>query len=131
MFIRYISKIHILIAILKVKAMKVVALQNTPQERDECCTKTKIQRLITTETGAQNTSRLFEMNSGGHSPLHKHACEHIVYVLKGDGLIFDGKKTQPIKTGDSVFVAPDELHQIQNKSQNTLTFLCIEPSAKE
>jgi quercetin dioxygenase-like cupin family protein len=106
-----------------VKTLKIVALQNTPQEREECCTKTKIQWLITTEIGAQNTLRLFEMDSGGYSPLHKHAWEHIVYVLDGEGLAFDGEKTQLIITGDSVFVAPNKLHQFQNKSQKTLTFL--------
>ena len=111
--------------------MKVVALQNTSQEKDECCTKTIIQWLITSEIGAQNTLRLFKMDSGGYSPLHKHIWEHVLYVLEGDGLVFDGEKMQPIKTGDSVFVAPNELHQFQNKSQKTLTFLCIEPSSKE
>jgi quercetin dioxygenase-like cupin family protein len=108
--------------------MKVVALQNTPREKDECCAKTKIRRLITAEIGAQNTSRLFEMDSGGYSPLHKHAWEHIVYVLGGDGSVFNGEKNQPIKTGDSVFIAPNELHQFHNKSQKTITFLFIEPS---
>ncbi len=108
--------------------MKVVVLQNTPKEKDECCFKTKIRRLITAEIGAQNTSRLFEMDSGGYSPLHKHAWEHIIYVLEGEGLVFNGEKTQTIKTSDSVFIAPNELHQFHNKGQKTLTFLCIEHS---
>ncbi len=108
--------------------MKVVALQNTSQEKEECCVKTKIQWLITTEIEAKNTLRFFEMDSGGHSILHKHAWEHIVYVLDGEGLVFDGEKTWLLKTGDSVFVAPNELHQFQNKSQKKLTFLCMEPS---
>jgi quercetin dioxygenase-like cupin family protein len=108
--------------------MKVVVLQNTPKEKDECCSKTIIRRLITAEIGAQNTSRLFEMDSGGYSPLHKHAWEHIIYVLEGEGLVFNGEKTQTIKTSDSVFIAPNELHQFHNKGQKTLAFLCIEHS---
>jgi len=127
MFIRYISKIHMQ-PHSRSESMKVVALQNTPQEKDECCAKTKIRRLITEEIGAQNTSRLFEMDSGGYSPLHKHAREHIIFVLQGEGLVFNGEKTQTIKTGDSLFITPNELHQFLNKSQKTLTFLCIEPS---
>jgi quercetin dioxygenase-like cupin family protein len=111
--------------------MKIVALQNTFQEKEECCTKTQIRKLITQEIGAQNTSRLFEMESDGYSPLHKHAWEHIMYVLEGEGLVFDGEKILPIKTGDSVFIAPNELHQFQNKSQKTLTFLSVEPFTKE
>jgi quercetin dioxygenase-like cupin family protein len=114
-----------------VKAMKIIVLKNTPREREECCNKTKIWWLITPEVGAQNTTRLFEMDSGGYSSLHKHAWEHVVYVLEGEGLVFDGEKTQQIKNGDSVFVAPNDLHQFQNKSQKTLAFLCIEPSTKE
>jgi len=113
------------------ESIKVVSLQNTPRGKDECCSKTKIRRLITTEIGAQNTSRLFEMDSGGYSPLHKHAWEHIVYVLEGEGLVFNGEKTQTIKTGDCMFISPNESHQFHNKSQKTPTFLCIEPSTKE
>jgi len=71
------------------------------------------------------------MDSGGYSPLHKHAWEHIIYVLEGEGLVFNGEKTQTIKTGDCMFISPNESHQFHNKSQKTPTFLCIEPSTKE
>jgi quercetin dioxygenase-like cupin family protein len=64
------------------KALKIAPSQNTPQEKEECCTKTKIRWLINTEIGEQNTLRLFEMFPGGYSPLHKHAWEHSVFVLK-------------------------------------------------
>jgi hypothetical protein len=48
--------------------MKIIVLQNTTQEREECCNKTKILWLITPEVGAQNTTRLFEMDSADTAP---------------------------------------------------------------
>ena len=71
------------------------------------------------------------MFPGGYSPLHKHAWEHSVFVLEGDGLVFDGKKNRTTKTGDAVFIGLNDLHQFKNKSQKTLTFICIDPFAKE
>jgi quercetin dioxygenase-like cupin family protein len=92
----------------------------------------KIRWLITKEMGAPNFAmRLFEVALDGYSPLHTHPWEHEVFILEGDGVVFDGEKTVPFKANDVVFVPPDELHQFKNTGKQTLKFLCLVPHAKQ
>ena len=94
--------------------------------------KTKVRWLITKEMGAENFAmRLFEMESGGCSPLHTHSWEHEVFILEGEGLVFDGEKATEFKAGDVVFVPPDERHQFKNNGKKLLKFLCLVPYIKE
>jgi quercetin dioxygenase-like cupin family protein len=100
--------------------------------QDAGVSKFKVRWLITKEMGAKNFAmRLFEVQSGGYSPLHKHAWEHEVFILEGEGALFDGEKATPFKPNDVVFVPSDEWHQFKNTSKNTLKFLCLIPNPKE
>ena len=95
-------------------------------------TKTKIRWLITKEIGAQNFAmRLFEMEVGGHSPLHTHPWEHEVFILEGEGQLFDGTQTTPFGAGDVVFVQSNERHQFKNNGEQLLRFLCLIPHTRE
>jgi quercetin dioxygenase-like cupin family protein len=98
------------------------------KEADEGASKLKVRWLITKETGAPTFAmRLFEMEPGGHSPLHNHDWEHEVYVLEGEGLVVGGKEEKKIKEGDAVFVPPNEKHQFKNNGKKILKFLCLVP----
>ncbi len=94
--------------------------------------KVTIRWLITKEVGAENFAmRLFEMEPNGYSPLHTHSWEHEVFILEGEGQVFDGEKTKKIKAGDVVFVSPNERHQFRNNGEKTLKFLCLVPYTKK
>ncbi len=94
--------------------------------------KTKMRLLITKEIGAANFAmRLFEMESGGFSPLHTHSWEHEVFILEGEGLVFDGEKVASFKAGDVVFIPSDELRQFKNSGKKPLKFLCLIPYNEE
>jgi len=112
--------------------MNVFNYKTIQAEKAECCQEeTQVRWLITEEMGAPNFAmRLFEMKPNGQSPLHKHAWEHEVFVLEGEGQIFDGENTKPLQAGDVVFVPPNELHQFKNNHENVLKFLCLIPLAK-
>jgi len=102
------------------------------QDAEEGATKTTIRWLITKEMGAQNFAmRLFEMEPGGHSPLHTHPWEHEVFILEGEGHLFDGSKAVPFSAGDVVFIPGNEQHQFKNTGQKVLRFLCLIPYMKE
>ena len=99
---------------------------------DDGASKLKVRWLITKEMDAENFAmRLFEMGSGGYSPLHEHSWEHEVFILDGEGCIFDGEKTKDFKTGDVVFISPDERHQFKNNGKKPLKFLCLIPYTEE
>lgn len=71
--------------------------------------------------------RLFEVDSGGHTPLHTHAWEHEVYVLAGRGIVRTGQDDHKVSPGDCVYIRPDEKHQFVNAGSKPLKFLCIVP----
>lgn len=77
--------------------MNVFNYKTIQAEKAECCQEeTQVRWLITKEMGAPNFAmRLFEMKPNGHSPLHKHAWEHEVFVLEGKGQILTEKTRSP------------------------------------
>ena len=102
------------------------------QEADEGASKLRVRWLITKEMGAPNFAmRLFEMESGGFSPLHSHNWEHEVFVLEGEGVAVSDKGETKLKAGDVVFVPPNELHQFKNNGKQTFKFLCFVPHTKK
>lgn len=98
------------------------------KEAGKGASKVKVRWLITKEMGAPNFAmRLFEVEAGGCSPLHAHPWEHEVFILEGEGVVVDAGKERKFKSGDVVFVAPNELHQFKNNGKSSLKFLCIVP----
>ena len=95
-------------------------------------TKLKVRWLITKETGAENFAmRLFEMEAGGHSPLHSHNWEHEVFILEGKGLVVGGKEERKFNAGDAIFIPSNEKHQLKNNSKNACKLLCLIPYKKD
>jgi len=98
---------------------------------EDGASKVKIRWLISKDIGAENFAmRLFEIGVGGYTPLHTHHWEHEVFILDGEGLIFDGEKAVPFTKGDAVFVPPDERHQFKNSTKKPLKILCLIPCLK-
>ena len=98
----------------------------------EGASKVKVRWLITREMGAENFAmRIFEIEQGGYSQLHKHPWEHEAFILEGEGQMFDGEKTTPFKAGDVVFVPPNEIHQFDNNGKKLVRFICLVPYFKE
>ena len=94
--------------------------------------KLKVRWLITKETGAENFAmRLFEMEAGGHSPLHSHNWEHEVFILEGEGLVVGGREARKFKAGEAIFIPSNEKHQLKNNSKKQCKLLCIIPYKKE
>jgi quercetin dioxygenase-like cupin family protein len=73
--------------------------------------------------------RQFEVASGGHTPKHSHPYEHEVFVLEGDGVVLEDDVEHPLKTGDVIFVKPDEVHQFRNTGDRPMKFLCMVPTS--
>ena len=112
--------------------MKVDHYEDVPQNTVEMpgATGCKVRQLIGQDDSAPNFAmRQFEVAPGGFTPRHSHAYEHEVFVLAGEGVIFEGNQQHPIKTGDVIYVAPDEVHQFCNTGENSLTFLCLIPNS--
>ena len=88
-----------------------------------------IRWLIGEDSGAPNFYlRLFEVEPGGHSPLHAHPWEHEVFIVEGKGKINTGERSLPVEKGSFALVLPGEKHRFENTGAATLKFLCIIPT---
>jgi len=89
-----------------------------------------IRWLISKEDGAENFAmRMFELQSGGHTPLHTHQHEHEVFVIEGQGVfVYEGQEHQ-FGAEYVIFVPPDKEHQFKNTGDSVLRMLCIIPAA--
>jgi len=88
-----------------------------------------IRWLISKEDGAQNFAmRMFELEPGGHTPLHTHSQEHEVFILEGEGtFVFEGQ--QHLFVAEYViFVPPNKEHRFMNTGDSVLRMLCIIPT---
>jgi quercetin dioxygenase-like cupin family protein len=98
------------------------------KDADEGASKLKVRWLITKDMGAENFAmRFFEMEPEGYSPFHSHPWEHEVFILEGEGIVVGGGEERKFRTGDVIFVPPNEKHQFKNTGETTLKFLCLIP----
>jgi len=90
----------------------------------------EIRWLISKEDGAEHFAmRMFELQPGGHTPLHTHAEEHEVFVIEGKGiLVYEGRE-HPFGAEHVIFVPPDKEHRFKNTGRSLLRMLCIIPTA--
>ncbi|MBM3477036.1 MAG: cupin domain-containing protein [Armatimonadetes bacterium] len=89
----------------------------------------RIQWMLDESSGAPTFSmRRFEIDPGGHTPLHTHPWEHEVYILSGRGVVVAGEEEVALASGDAVLVAPDERHQFRAADDEPLTLLCLVPN---
>jgi quercetin dioxygenase-like cupin family protein len=90
----------------------------------------RVRWLMGTNDNAPNFAmREFELEPGGHTPLHFHPYEHEIYVLAGEGAIYDNGDERPLRPGDVVFVAPDDVHQFRNTGTTPFKMLCLVPNS--
>lgn len=111
---------------MKVTHYEQVKSEPVEMEGADGCT---VRWLIGDADGAPNFAmRQFEVAPGGHTPRHTHPYEHEVFVLEGEGVVYEGDTEHPLRTGDVVYVKPDEVHQFRNTSDAPIKFLCLIPN---
>jgi len=88
----------------------------------------RVRWLISPEDGAPNfCMRRFEIAPGGTTPHHRHPWEHEVYILEGAGTVVSAGTEKPLRTGDVVYVPPDEDHHFAGDQKNGVVLLCLIP----
>jgi ribulose-bisphosphate carboxylase large chain len=70
-------------------------------------------------------TRYFEVAAGGYTTLEQHQHEHVVIVLRGEGVALVGARRLKLAFGDVLYVAPDDIHQLSNSGSEPFGFLCI------
>ena len=111
--------------------MKIEPSSNTPKKpvRVEGAEGVEVRVLISKHDGANNfVMRLFELQPGGHTPLHIHLHEHEVFVVEGEGIcVCQGKEYRIIR--EHIAFVPGGLeHTFRNTGDAVLKFLCLIPA---
>lgn len=93
---------------------------------------TKIRWLIGQKDAAPNFAmRMFEVQPGGHTPMHTHPWEHEVFILEGEGVLATDGGEIPFKAWDVVYVDPNLNHQFKNTGTGLMRFLCMIPHEQQ
>lgn len=72
--------------------------------------------------------RVFELEPGGHTPLHSHPFEHEAFILEGSIGAVSEKDTRRLAVNDALLIYPGELHQFRNLSETEpARFICLVP----
>ncbi len=114
--------------------MKVKSYEDVPSQAVEMpgASGCRVRWLVGEQEGAPNFAmRQFEVAPGGFTPRHSHPYEHEVFVLEGQGIVFEGDTQRPLQPGDVVYVAPDDIHQFRNTGDAPLKFLCLVPNSSQ
>lgn len=114
---------------MKIKEINKIKSESVSMYRS---TGTSIQWLWGKDDGVPNFAlRKFTLKPGGNIGLHNHREEHEIYILSGEGKVFDDSGNEHhIKETDTLFVPPNEAHGYTNTGTEDLQFLCIIPLLK-
>ena len=111
--------------------MKVIAYQDTPATRfDGGAVKGVDGRVVIGKAdGAPHfCMRVFELDPDGYTPKHRHDWEHEIFFHAGNGEVWRDGNWQPVSAGSVAFIPGNEEHQIRNRGDGKLTFVCLIPS---
>jgi quercetin dioxygenase-like cupin family protein len=88
----------------------------------------EIRWLISKEDGAENFAmRMFELQPGGHTPLHTHPHEHEVFVVEGNGTFVCEGQDHEFGAEYVIFVPGGTEHRFKNTGDSVLRMLCLIP----
>ncbi len=85
-------------------------------------------KLIYPETGFDAMSLclgVVEIDPGHHTPLHRHRCEEVYYVVSGAGELESGGSRHPIGPGCAVLNRPGVLHRVFNTGSEVLKLVAV------
>jgi mannose-6-phosphate isomerase-like protein (cupin superfamily) len=66
-----------------------------------------------------------EIDPGHHSPLHRHRCEEVYYVVRGTGELESDGRLYPLTPGCAVLNRPGVVHRVFNTGDETLQLVVV------
>lgn len=85
-------------------------------------------KLVYPDTGLDARTMcmgLVEIDPGHASPMHRHNCEEIYYVLSGNGVLEIEGEEHALVAGGASFQRPNLKHRVVNSGDETLRLLVI------
>ena len=95
---------------------------------DSSCGATETWLIGKAENARNFALRYYELEPGGHSRDEQHPYDHGVVFLRGEGDVILSGERHHVGEGDVVYIPPDERHQIVNRGEGPLGWLCVIPA---
>ncbi len=88
--------------------------------------------LISELEDAPNVAmKLYELAPATIGPVHTHAWEDEIFVLRGKGAVVGAEGEVAIGEGDVIYIPPRERHQFVNKGEQELCLLMAIPQSEQ
>jgi quercetin dioxygenase-like cupin family protein len=89
----------------------------------------KARYVITDKEGAPHFAmRVFEFEPGGHTSLHQHSEEHEIFIVEGTIIAVNERGDEfSLEPGHTLFIPPNERHQLKNQSERGAKIICLIP----
>lgn len=84
-------------------------------------------KVIYPETGFPTKTLVMgivEIAPGAHTPLHRHNCEEVYYVLQGRGYVESEGERYEFETGDAIYNRENTAHRVFNTGTEPVR-LCV------
>jgi mannose-6-phosphate isomerase-like protein (cupin superfamily) len=85
-------------------------------------------KLIYPETGFDAMTLclgIVEIDPGRHSPLHRHRCEEVYYVVRGTGELESDGERHALSPGCAVLNRPGVMHRVFNTGEETMQLVVV------
>ena len=69
--------------------------------------------------------RYFELEPGGFTSLERHRHSHVMIAVRGRGLARVGSETVRLSPMDTLYIGPDQPHQLSAPGRGKFGFFCI------
>lgn len=69
--------------------------------------------------------RYFELEPGGFTSLERHRHAHVVIAVRGRGRVRVAQTHYSMKRLDTIYIAPNQPHQLAAPGRSPFGFLCI------
>jgi quercetin dioxygenase-like cupin family protein len=88
--------------------------------------------IIGKKEGAENFAlRYYEVAPQHSTRKERHAHDHGIIILHGQANAEINDVVYPVKQGDVIYVAPNDLHVFRNTGDGSFGFCCIIPAKRE
>lgn len=68
---------------------------------------------------------IVEVDPGCKSPMHRHNCEEVYYILQGKGYIEIENEIHELEAGDAVYISENRWHRMVNTGDEPLRWVDV------
>jgi len=81
--------------------------------------------LVDDEVGSTQVTQFVGSIPPGRAPDHFHSYEEVLFILRGEGLMWAGETNTPIAAGSCIYLPKGRVHCVENTGQGELRLLGV------